>query len=181
MRENSFNSAGHPTLNLALTSFPNTFAVSPYSAIFCRRNVQTLNRNYKKINTLRKFVQDSSQKSAVNSLFQKILRVSPFVSRFCGGRYGYGTCNANEINILRKCEEKNVGASTTSQTDGRNTKALDTTGRLSAASGCSTPHSGQSSRALPGPRQGYRSQTFPGSDSRQVAPTDPGRSNCSLL
>jgi hypothetical protein len=44
--------------------------------------------------------------SAANSLFRKILPISPFDPRFCGDEDRYPSGNYNRIKILRKEEKK---------------------------------------------------------------------------
>jgi hypothetical protein len=100
---------GHSGYQLNRVSFRSTYTLTPYIAIFCLRSSRTSERNYKKANTLPQSTQGSSQDSTANSLFQKILRVTPSGSRFCRERRRSIARNINKMNILQNGEEKKWG------------------------------------------------------------------------
>ena len=87
----------------------NDSALSPYPAGFCRQSAQPPERNYNKINILRRTAQNGDPKLAANSLFSNILRVSPSGSGFCRESRRSSGHNINEMSILASQEEKNDG------------------------------------------------------------------------
>jgi hypothetical protein len=107
VREKSSNSAVNPSTRFSRLPCRNAFALTPYSAIFCRPSSRCCNRNHKKANSLQKSAQNSSPKYGANPLFHNILRVSHCSSIFCLESRGYGIGNINGMNILQNCEEKN--------------------------------------------------------------------------
>jgi hypothetical protein len=102
-----FSNLGTLTVpSFAYIVYQGASTVSPYSARFCRHASQSSKRNHQKTNTLRKSKPDCDQKSAANSLFQKILRVSPFASIFWRDSHRYDSRNINEMKILQNTKKK---------------------------------------------------------------------------
>ena len=60
----------------------------------------------------------SRLETEANSLFRKILAISPYGSRFCQDRRISTNANSNEMRILRRYSKKNVGASASPQYNG---------------------------------------------------------------
>lgn len=110
VRENFLNASGKQATGPSRFPYLNTSAITPYSAIFCRQCCQVQRRNHKKTNLLQKEAQKSLPNRTRNSLFQKILRVSPCGSRLCRDYTGYGARNINEMKILQKHAKKNGGS-----------------------------------------------------------------------
>ena len=87
-------------------------ALSPYSAIFCRSTPHAPTCNHQKINDFQESTDGTTQKQAANSLFWKILRISPSISVFCREYLRSNSVNMNGMNILREREKKICGHTT---------------------------------------------------------------------
>ena len=117
MREKFLNSASQSVTKHNPASFRNTFAISPYSARFCRENAPTLTCNDKKINHFQNLAPNGAQNIAANSLFRNILRVSPSGSRFCLKCRRSAIRNINRMNILQTAKKKVGGGASGSVRD----------------------------------------------------------------